>query len=187
MAKSNQNKIVKSDRWQLVEVEKLVKADWNYKGDDPELEVKLLNNMKRNGQVENIIVRELDTGFFEVVNGNHRVGPFKSLDLKKVMCYNMGKISLAEAQRIAIETNETRFETKEDDLSKLMMGLSDEYDLKDLADTMPWSIEQIQAMVDTEDYELEEEEEATSSGSADEITCPHCGNNFMLKDAKKGE
>jgi ParB-like chromosome segregation protein Spo0J len=50
----------------------LVPADWNYKTDDEYRQEKLKNNIKRNGQVENIIVRLLSTGFYEIVNGNHR-------------------------------------------------------------------------------------------------------------------
>jgi ParB-like chromosome segregation protein Spo0J len=41
-------------------ISQLVKADWNYKVDNEALAEKLANNIKRNGQIENIIVRELD-------------------------------------------------------------------------------------------------------------------------------
>ena len=55
-----------------IEVKQLVKADWNYKQENEIQTENLINNFKRNGQIENIIIRELDSGFFEVVNGNHR-------------------------------------------------------------------------------------------------------------------
>jgi len=40
-------------------INKLLKADWNYKVDNEALLEKLKNNLKRNGQIENIIVRLL--------------------------------------------------------------------------------------------------------------------------------
>ena len=60
-----------------IPTDKLVKADWNYKTEDQEKQEKLKENIKRNGQIENIIIRELETGFFEVVNGNHRLSVLK--------------------------------------------------------------------------------------------------------------
>jgi hypothetical protein len=54
----------------------LIKADWNYKEEDEFISDKLVNNMKRNGQIENIHVRKLNTGFYEVINGNHRLDAY---------------------------------------------------------------------------------------------------------------
>ncbi|GAB1371190.1 hypothetical protein MASR1M45_12520 [Candidatus Kapaibacterium sp.] len=51
----------------------LIKASWNYKEEDEFTTNKLVNNMKKNGQIENIHVRKLQTGYYEVVNGNHRL------------------------------------------------------------------------------------------------------------------
>ena len=79
--------------WNNIEIKKLVKADWNYKEENQILTEKLLTNFKRNGQIESIIVRELDTGFFEVVNGNHRLDVMKMLEYKTAHCYNFGKIT----------------------------------------------------------------------------------------------
>ena len=85
-----------------LDVSKLVKADWNYKEENDKQTENLLNNFKRNGQIENIIIRELDAGLFEVVNGNHRVDVMKILKIKKVHAYNCGKISLIEEQNLIL-------------------------------------------------------------------------------------
>ena len=124
--------------WIDINIEKLVPADWNYKKDDSKLSEKLKNNIKRNGQIENIIVRELDTGFFEVVNGNHRLSVFKELGLVEAKCYNLGKISLSQAQRIAIETNETRFQTDEFKLDELLKELLTGNEINELLETIPF-------------------------------------------------
>ena len=68
--------------WSDIEISKLIKADWNYKEENTTLTKKLTENIKRNGQIESIMIRELDTGFYEVVNGNHRIDVMRALKLK---------------------------------------------------------------------------------------------------------
>lgn len=145
-----------------IEVSKLVKADWNYKEENEQQTENLLNNFKRNGQIENILIRELDTGYFEVVNGNHRLDVMKILKTKKAHAYNCGKIGLAEAQRLAIETNETKFESDSIKMAELISTLTKEFPAEELAKTMPYSEEQIQKMTeltkfDWSQYDSDEE------------------------------
>ena len=127
-----------------IPTKRLVKANWNYKTEDKGKQEKLKENIKRNRQIENIIVRLLDTGFYEVVNGNHRLGVLKDLETDKVYCYNLGKISDVKAQKIAIETNETRFETDHLKLAELLTEIAKEYDLEDIEKTMPFSKQELQ-------------------------------------------
>ena len=145
-----------------IEVSKLVKADWNYKEENEQQTENLLNNFKRNGQIENILIRELDTGYFELVNGNHRLDVMKILKTKKAHAYNCGKIGLAEAQRLAIETNETKFESDSIKMAELISTLTKEFPAEELAKTMPYSEEQIQKMTeltkfDWSQYDSDEE------------------------------
>ena len=136
-----------------IPIEKLVKAGWNYKVDNQELSEKLENNIKRNGQIENVIIRELDTGFFEVVNGNHRLDVLNRLGFGEVYCYNLGNISESQAKRIAIETNETKFTGKIDELAAIMKELSIEFDDIDL--TMPFSDDEMQEMLKEVDVKFD--------------------------------
>lgn len=112
-------------------VASMIKADWNYKVDDAKLSAKLEENIRRNGQIENIIVRELDDGTFEVVNGNHRLDVMRRLEFENVYCYNLGSVGLPEAQRIAIETNETKFKSE-----AVMRGLQADFTIDDLTMTI---------------------------------------------------
>lgn len=122
----------------------LVKADWNYKEDNEATAEKLRNNIKRNGQVENIQVRELETGYYEVVNGNHRLDELIKLGKSNVIAYDHGRISLPEAQRIAIETNETRFNSNLEKLSLLLNDLKIEFSADDLINTLPYDAEELE-------------------------------------------
>ena len=139
-------------KYVLVDLDRLVEASWNYKTDDEELSVKLAANLKRNGQIENIIVRELKTGAYEVVNGNHRFKAMQKLGATKMVACNMGKISDASAQRIAIETNETRYKSDTLKLSELIAGLSKEFSYEQLVETMPYSLEDMKIMTGLTDF-----------------------------------
>lgn len=117
----------------------LVKAGWNYKTDSDEKKAVLLQNIKRNGLIQNLIVRELPTGFFEVVNGNHRFDALKDMGVESAHCYNVGKISELHAQRIAVETNETNFDTDQVKLGRIFTALNEEFSTEDLLTTMPYT------------------------------------------------
>jgi len=142
-----------SKHWITIPLSKLTSAPWNYKADNPELAEKLKNNIKRNGQIENIVIRELDTGFYEVVNGNHRLDVLKELKFKEVFAYNMGKITTQSAQRIAIELNESRYEADSIKLAETIREILTEYDIKDLEETTPYSLEDLGEMVKMLDFD----------------------------------
>lgn len=140
--------------WKFINVKKLVAADWNYKEDDEVKSVKLANNMKKNGIVQNLIVRELGGGKYEVVNGNHRLAILKNGEgSDEVMCCNLGKISLALAKRIAYETNETNFETNQLRLGELLSSIAADFDFADLLDTSPLDEAHLRAMMETTQFD----------------------------------
>jgi len=170
-------------------IDQLVEADWNYKEEDEDKEIKLMNNIKQNGQVENLIIRELDTGFYEVVNGNHRLKVMRRLNQDHVFCYNFGKITDSQAKRIAIETNETRFESDNVKLAQLVKDISVDFTFDDLAESMPYNQEELNNFVDLLDFDWdnfqyspsgEKFEEANRSDENSKIKCPHCGREFDI-------
>jgi ParB-like chromosome segregation protein Spo0J len=77
--------------YQKIKISSLELAPWNYKEDDAKLQAKLVKNIQSNGQVENIVVREIGEGKYEVVNGNHRLKAFREIGLSTVMAYNLGR------------------------------------------------------------------------------------------------
>ncbi len=123
----------------IVPVHLIKKAPWNYKTDDDKISEKLSNNIGRIGQVENVQLRDLEDGYFEMVNGNHRLDVFLQRGIKFIFAYNHGDISIDEAKRIAVETNETRFYADELKLSKIINELKSEFNVEDLKTTFPYS------------------------------------------------
>lgn len=127
-----------------MDIAKLVKANWNYKVENADLSRKLVSNMKRNGQIENLLVRPLETGFYEVVNGNHRLDAMEELGIKKVMVFDLGNITDAQARRIAVETNETKFLADTALLADVIGEILEEFPVEDLTETMPYTKQEIE-------------------------------------------
>ena len=176
--------LVDQEKFQVLPFDKLVKAAWNYKEDNDELKEKLKANLKLNGQVENLLVRELDTGFYEVVNGNHRYDALAELECTEVMCYNLGAITETQAKRIAIETNETRFKSDNIKLAGLIKEIGVEINYKDLALTMPYTEEELRNFDELLNFDWKDEPPGDSKPKApQEVTCPHCGETFTLGEA----
>ncbi len=183
--------LVRLDRFVELPIDQLALAPWNYKLDDEEKVAKLINNVKLNGQVENIIVRELATGFFEVVNGNHRLDAFRRMGMQTAVCFNLGPISDVAARRIAIETNETKFAVDDLKLAGLLKDIRTEVSLDDLVATMPYTevdLKRFDEMLGTDWQAIAAQTEAArgaggkGTGEAEKCTCPQCGFEFVPEE-----
>ena len=167
--------------YKLIPFELLVKAAWNYKVDNDNLVKKLIENIKRNGQVQNTLVRELDTGYYEVIDGNHRYDAFASLKVNYVLCFDFGRLSDAKAKRIAVEINETRFESDNIKLAETMADIATEYSLEELEVSMPFTISELENFSDVLEFDWETATNDSSTPKekdAPKHTCPKCGFEF---------
>jgi hypothetical protein len=151
-----------------------IKAAWNYKTDDEEKAKKLTANIKRNGQVQNIIVRDVGKGKFEIANGNHRLDSFIALKFKDAVCFNLGKVSQAAAERVAIETNEQSFDPDPVKLGQVIEHIMEEFEKDDLLATMPYGEMDFDALIaaggfNPETDGLPSEYDPDVAGSSDSI------------------
>lgn len=152
-------------RYKLIPQQLLVNAPWNYKEENQEVETKLANNIKNQGQTENINVRPLETGYFQVGNGNHRNSVFERQGREFVLCCVHENISEAEFKRRCIEQNETRFGgTNNFRLSELIKELAGEIAIDELALTMPYTEDELQGMIDAAMQGLDTEGEEAGTG-----------------------
>jgi ParB family transcriptional regulator, chromosome partitioning protein len=161
---------------------KLIKAGWNYKIDNSKMLEKLTQNIKKNGQIENIIVREIEDGNYEVVNGNHRLEALVNLGIDKVYCFNLGDISIEQAKRIAIETNETRFDADQFSLSEILKELVDTYNIEEIEITMPFTTGEIEDLLKITEFSLPEEDNPLDGEPKEKEpkvnVCPNCGHTW---------
>lgn len=154
MGKERGKMVTDLGRYKLIPLDQCVKADWNYKEDDQAKTEKLAANIKRNGQVENVLVRKLETGFYEIVNGNHRFDAMQMVGAKNIIAYDLGEIPLSAAKRIAIETNETRFASDHLKLAEIISELGEEYSLPDLEMTMPYTLPDLEGFTSLLDFDF---------------------------------
>ena len=148
-------KVVTPERgWVEIPLRLLEKAPWNYKTDDPVLAQKLAANIRKNGFILNIVVREIDGGRYEVIDGNHRLDALRLVGIKNVRAYNLGPIPEIRAKRVAIELNETRFDNDQYRLFETMQELLEGFEIEDLAATLPIT-----------EVELEKYQEIINSGN----------------------
>lgn len=177
-----------------IPITNLIKAEWNYKYEDEVIKEKLKENIKRNGLIENLIVREIDKDKFEVINGNHRLDVLLELNYKEAMCYNLGKVEDYIAKRIAIETNETKFVADPNKLSEILKDLTDNISIDDLLETLPFTSGELESLTSDLDFNDFEPPSVTykpetdfvdkpsnkTTNSKEKVTCPNCGYKFRL-------
>jgi hypothetical protein len=164
--------------YKVLKVDLIDNAPWNYKEQDKFMQGQLVENIKTNGQVESVIVRQMDDGRYEMVNGNHRLDAFRELKIKEVMCYDLGIVEEALAVRIAIETNETRFKSDHLKLAALIERTAQEFSVEDLMKTMPYKKPEIENMVGLLKFNFEDQPPTTLPPEIGEsIESPQLGNN----------
>jgi hypothetical protein len=153
-------------RFKTVPISSLQKAGWNYKTNDPVMQARLVENIRRNGQVENILVRDIEDGKREVINGNHRLDALLTLGYEHVMVCDLTPMTLDHAKRLALETNETRFNSDPLLLAQIVVDTFDNFD--DFADTAPFTGDQLTEFSETLDFDSgshnEPEEDEASKG-----------------------
>ena len=170
------------ENYEEIPINLIQKASWNYKEENESLSEKLQTNLKKNGQVENIIVRELEGGGLEVLNGNHRIDAMKAVGFETVVACNKGMISDTEAQRIAIETNETSFPTDMVKISSLAMELANPFDIEDLLQTLPYNKHDFEGFGILSKFDWNESVKKEESDRAKKkvVGCPNCGKSVEL-------
>lgn len=142
--------------YKIIDLDLIIEANWNYKKENEELENKLTENIKRNGLIENLHIRKLETGFYECINGNHRLKALKGIGRKYAIVYDHGEISLSEAQIIALETNETKFVSDDLKLAKIIKNISENTDIDSLISSLPFSDTDIKHYLELIDFEFDQ-------------------------------
>ena len=172
------------ENYKSVPIDDIDKIPWNYKENDIVLAEKLKNNIINNGVIENLIIAKVDNSDrYSLINGNHRIDVLRDLNIKEAVCYDLGNISLSRAQRIAVETNETKFPVDSIKLSRLLQDISSNYAIEELEKTMPYSKEELDFFLDTSDADVKDLPEVSTDdfssldngGAITVKKCPNCG------------
>lgn len=150
-----------------VDIQHVQPCDWNYKleGTPEELE-KLKNSISKDGSVGVLPVRTIKGKTLEVIDGNHRLQALQELGWEQVPVENFGSISKAEAITIARRRNEEWFQTDPFKYAELLKNdVLTEFSLEELTSFMPESEAQMKALLDSLDFNLDDEEQPASEGN----------------------
>jgi len=167
---------------EMVEIEHLYKAPWNYKEEDDFMSQKLIGNIRENGILQVSIVYESEDGVLTILDGNHRLDAYRKLGIDQVPCMLLGKIPLARAKRIAIEVNDTRFANDRMKLAQIVDELKLEFDPDDLDMTLPFDDEELGEMERLLSGDgLEPGTRNVNFGAKEKIVkCPKCNHDFKV-------
>jgi len=150
----------------MISIDKIVPAPWNFKQDDEDKARKLAENIRRNGQIKNCNVRQLEDGRYEMIDGNHRLIAFKELGIKQVLAYDHGPISQEEAIRIAHEVVEYFEVDPIKQAEALQIVLDGGISLEDFEETVPWNMEELNDVRDLIDFDWDRVAAEAEEGSA---------------------
>ena len=124
---------------EMVSIDRLVPADWNYKKDGTDMEYeKLINSIIKDESLGVMAVRKLKGSTLEVIDGNHRLEAAKRMGLEKIPVENFVDISKATAVTISRRRNHNWFR---DDQLKVVTIMNevvfDEFEVMELEKFMP--------------------------------------------------
>ena len=88
------------NKLEKVRLDDLIFAEWNPKSDVGDYQ-KVKHSIEVNGILSPLFVRETDEGL-ELVDGHQRASAMKELGYEEAYVYNLGRISEAEAKRLAL-------------------------------------------------------------------------------------
>jgi len=146
----------------------LIKADWNYKSDaSAEMLEKLCASISKDHSAGVLAVREMESGQFEVIDGNHRFQAVCELGWEKVPCENFGEISLAHAVTVARRRNHQWFEDDPLAFAELYRDVVlPEYSVGELEQFMPDSQQELEDLAKLLDFDWGEfDQEETREGA----------------------
>jgi hypothetical protein len=151
--------------WNMVDLRRTVSAEWNYKGDHKRMMMKLIRSIVDDGFIVSCLLRHTECNELEVVDGNHRregvitilgwvdeIDTFdreseeyalakkyldSGLDLTKVMCYYLGKVSELRAKELSFKLNENRFPSDREKIKTILDELIEEHG-DDIFESIPF-------------------------------------------------
>lgn len=89
-----------------IDPNKLTFSPWNVNVVSPENMAKLKESVKRNGIFRPVVVRELPTGEYQVIAGEHTTQVARELGMETIDVYNLGLISDRKAKEISVIDNQ---------------------------------------------------------------------------------
>jgi hypothetical protein len=142
---------------ETMNVDNLVKAEWNYKTDGTEEQInKLIKSIKYDDSAGILAVRKLNDKY-EVIDGNHRLEALKRIGWQQIQVENFGDIPKSKAIIIARRRNHVWFDDDLKAFSDLIKNdVLPDIDTDTLKDILPDTPDEIDNLVNFGNFDWEE-------------------------------
>jgi hypothetical protein len=136
---------------------------------------KFLKSLQEEGQLQEIIVRELPEGY-QIIDGEQRSKGLAEIGATEARIFNLGEVDDARAKKLTINLNRLKGEDNTLKLAALLQDLSSSVGVDDLLESLPYEPFEIENLLNIEDIDLftgvlvsgDEEEEILELDDEDE-------------------
>lgn len=152
----------------------------NYKeNENNQLEFdKVKKSLQKFGQLQPIIVRQLDDEIYEIVNGYHRFEAMKELGYTEIEVKDLGKIDFDQAVAIALQTEDTKIPIDNVELASLINTLvTEEKPIEYWSELLPYDAELIKSKIELINFDFSQYEKEQQGASLSDLTY-----SFKCKD-----
>lgn len=138
-----------------VPTESLRPNPWNTNKMDAASFRKLRESIERVGAFKPVVVREHESGEYEIVGGEHRWAVMNELGWPEIQVVNLGSISDAQAKQVSVLDNERYGEDDDIAFQRLLEDIQSELDY-DLSDVMvvDFDLDKVMALASIDSDEL---------------------------------
>ena len=145
---------------ETMNIDNLVKAEWNYKTDGTEEQInKLIKSIKYDDSAGILAVRKLNDKY-EVIDGNHRLEALRRIGWQQIQVENFGEIPKSKAIIIARRRNHVWFDDDLKAFSDLIKNdVLPDIDTDTLKDILPDTPDEIDNLVNFGNFDWEEPEQ----------------------------
>jgi hypothetical protein len=139
----------------VVSIEKLVPNRWNYNTQSAEVFNKLVESIRRFGYSQPVIVRSLESGRYEIINGEHRWRAAQALKWGSIEVFDLGKMDDTRAKELCVILNNLGGKPDEIRLADLLRDINESVSLPDMVAVMPFTARDMEHLVSSVDFQFE--------------------------------
>lgn len=147
-----------------VDIKQVEPNDYNFNEMTPALLAKERESIRRFGIVKPPLVWEPRPGRYIIIDGEHRWKVLSDDGAETITIRNLGKIQEKDAKQLTILLNEIRGEPDYGKLTALFGSLT--VSAEEIANILPWNMEEISAMSASADFDWDEFDFSDSGGTS---------------------
>jgi len=181
--------------WRVLPTCELHVSDPGWRYDNTEVAGKLRESFRLYGQVAPVVVRTIEEGVREVVDGRKRLQIMRDLEFDEIVVLDVGAMPVPTAQKVAMALD-LRFQTDYAAVAHAVSGLLDGGDTPEsLEAACPWDAERLRGFKELATFDWSRFAAKDENGSATptlyaaevpqapewEYRCPRCGTEWSGK------